>query len=218
MIKMASILKTHIVKNGLYVNIKGKNYVEVEGWQFAGGLTGLYPKIVEVKELAKGKWFAQANLIDQRTDKVVTSGFALCSKEEVKKRSFDEYAILSMAQTRAIGKVFRNVLAWVMKAAGYAPTPAEEVVKVGDMEKQKEKTEEEKGKAGELKAGQKEKRMIENYCTKLGYGDPEKAMAMINKMMNKKIDYDELTKKDASDIIFRLLEKINSKNKNGKNN
>ncbi len=39
----------------------------------------------------------------------------------------DEYAILSMAQTRAVGKAFRNQLAWLMKAAGFEATPAEEM-------------------------------------------------------------------------------------------
>lgn len=34
---------------------------------------------------------------------------------------------MSMAQTRATGKAFRNVLAWAIRAAGYEPTPAEEM-------------------------------------------------------------------------------------------
>jgi hypothetical protein len=32
-----------------------------------------------------------------------------------------------MAQTRAIGKAYRNCLAWIIRAAGYEPTPAEEM-------------------------------------------------------------------------------------------
>jgi hypothetical protein len=32
-----------------------------------------------------------------------------------------------MAQTRAVGKAFRNQLAWLMKAAGFEATPAEEM-------------------------------------------------------------------------------------------
>ena len=34
---------------------------------------------------------------------------------------------MSMAQTRAIGKAYRNCLAWIIRAAGYEPTPAEEM-------------------------------------------------------------------------------------------
>ncbi len=32
-----------------------------------------------------------------------------------------------MAQTRAVGKAYRNILAWLMKAAGFEATPAEEM-------------------------------------------------------------------------------------------
>jgi hypothetical protein len=34
---------------------------------------------------------------------------------------------MSMAQTRAVGKAYRNILAWIIRAAGYEPTPAEEM-------------------------------------------------------------------------------------------
>jgi hypothetical protein len=61
------------------------------------------------------------------TGLVVATGIALCSNGEKTKRYFDEYAILSMAQTRAIGKAYRNLLAWLMKAAGFEATPAEEM-------------------------------------------------------------------------------------------
>jgi hypothetical protein len=40
---------------------------------------------------------------------------------------WDEYAICSMAQTRATGKAFRNILGWLMRASGFSATPAEEM-------------------------------------------------------------------------------------------
>lgn len=125
--KMANVVKAYVVKNNLYAQIAGKNYVLVEGWQFAGGLMGLFPKIVKVELIAPGKWLAQADIILKKDGSVVSSGFAICSQAENKKSGFDEYAILSMAQTRAIGKAFRNMIGWVMKLAGYEATPAEEI-------------------------------------------------------------------------------------------
>ena len=137
--QMATVLKRHIIKNKLYTPITTtnkrtgdkttKNYVMVEGWQFAGGLLGLFPKVVEVKELGNGRWMAEVDIINQKTKEPVSTGFALCSKEESRKKTFDEYAILSMAQTRAIGKAYRNLIGWVMKIAGYESTPAEEMDK-----------------------------------------------------------------------------------------
>jgi len=126
-VKMATTLKTYIVKQKLFANIKGKNYVMVEGWQFAGGLLGYLPRIEEVKDLGGNKWLAKAVIINQKTQEVVSVGYALCSKAENKKKSFDEYAILSMAQTRAIGKAYRNLIGWIMKLAGYEATPREEI-------------------------------------------------------------------------------------------
>lgn len=125
--KMATVLKDHIVGHKLYTNIQGKNYVHVEGWQFAGGMMGTFPRIVSVQKLADGVWQAEAEIVQMTTQKVISRGFAICSKAESKKKSFDEYAILSMAQTRAIGKAYRNVIGWVMKIAGYEGTPAEEM-------------------------------------------------------------------------------------------
>jgi hypothetical protein len=57
----------------------------------------------------------------------VGSGFGLCSNLELAKSSFDEFAVMSMAQTRAIGRSFKNVIGFIMKASGYAETPAEEM-------------------------------------------------------------------------------------------
>lgn len=133
MVAMATVLKGHIVKHGLYTNISNKNYVMVEGWEFAGFLLGIYPRVEGVENMSSGqemKWRANVNLY--KNDKVVSSGIAVCSNKENKKKTFDEYAILSMAQTRAIGKAYRNLIGWVMKLAGYEGTPSEEMKKVGE--------------------------------------------------------------------------------------
>ena len=132
---MADVLKGHIVKHRLYTSIVGKNYAHVEGWQFAGGLMGLFPIVSEVTDLSKAeeiKWMAKVEIQNIKDGKVVGRGFAVCSNKENKKKSFDEYAILSMAQTRAIGKAYRNLIGWVMKLAGYEGTPGEEMVKAGE--------------------------------------------------------------------------------------
>lgn len=129
MVTMAKVLKNHIAKHNLYTMIRGKAYVEVEGWQFAGGMMGIVPKVREVQDLGDGdkkyKWMATVDLIHIKTGEVVATGVAVCSNKESKKTSFDDYAVLSMAQTRAIGKAYRTCIAWVMKVAGYEATEAE---------------------------------------------------------------------------------------------
>lgn len=134
MVAMATVLKKHIVDEKLFTPIVGKNYAHVEGWQFAGGLMGMFPRVVAVENLSNGsevKWKADVEIVDLKTKEVVSRGFAVCSNKEAKKKGFDEYAVLSMAQTRAIGKAYRNVIGWVMKLAGYEATNAEEMTKAG---------------------------------------------------------------------------------------
>lgn len=132
-IAMATVLKNHVVQQKLYANIKGKNYAMVEGWQVAGFLTNMNVIVEEPKNLSNDKeikYSATAKLYSG--DKVVGIGYALCSSKEATKKGFDEYAILSMAQTRAIGKAYRNKIGWIMKLAGYEATPSEEMHKVGE--------------------------------------------------------------------------------------
>jgi hypothetical protein len=73
------------------------------------------------------KYQAKVTLFDLRHQTTVGAGFAVCSNKESGKKFYQEFAIASMAQTRAIGKAYRNILAWIIRAAGYEPTPAEEM-------------------------------------------------------------------------------------------
>lgn len=130
MTEMANILKTHIVSQKLYTTIAGKNYVHVDGWAFAGSMLGLFPKVSSVTDLSNDKeikWRADVELVNIKTGQVMSIGIATCSNKEGKKKNFDEYAVLSMAQTRAIGKAYRNLIGWVMKLAGYESTPSDEM-------------------------------------------------------------------------------------------
>lgn len=127
---MASLLQRFVKEKNLVSNIKGKMYPQVEAWQFAGSQLGLYPELMSVENLTNEKeikysaWVEIKRLSDGST---MAKGFAICSNKEASKRLFDEYAICSMAQTRAEGKAFRMLLSWLMKAAGFEATPAEEM-------------------------------------------------------------------------------------------
>lgn len=57
----------------------------------------------------------------------VSSGTGFCSNLELGKSEFDEYAVNSMAQTRSIGKGYRNIIGFIMNEAGLESTPAEEM-------------------------------------------------------------------------------------------
>lgn len=130
-LEFATSLKEMIVQNKLYTDIKGKNYVNVEGWQIAGAFTGTYPIVEKVEQIPttnprEYKYRAEVSLRD-KDNNVVGYGVALCSNKEHGKTGFDEYAVASMAQTRAVGKAYRMKIGWLLKVAGYETTPAEEM-------------------------------------------------------------------------------------------
>jgi hypothetical protein len=127
---LAVDLAKFIKENKLYQNIQGKEYVNVEGWQYAGSRLGILPVVEQLTNNSSDteiKYQAKVNLLDMRSQLVVGAGFAICSNKEQGKKYYQEFAIASMAQTRAIGKAYRNILAWIIRAAGYEPTPAEEM-------------------------------------------------------------------------------------------
>ena len=124
-------------------NIKGKEFVKVEGWQFAGIRFGIIPMPDDPIRLDREKEIAyecKCNLVNYATGVIVGHGYAICSNKEYSKKSFDEYAIASMAQTRSIGKAYRNLLSWLMKANGFEPTPFEEMDGVQDFDNDKKAT------------------------------------------------------------------------------
>lgn len=122
--ELAEIVK----KNNLSTNIKGKNFVRVEGWSTMGAMLGVLPR--EVSDLTRrfddGSYEAVVELIRISDGAVIGRGSALVGMDEIW-RNRAEYARRSMAVTRATGKAYRLGFSWIMALAGYEPTPAEEM-------------------------------------------------------------------------------------------
>jgi hypothetical protein len=132
---LAKDLAKFIRENKLFNNIQGKEYVNVEGWLYAGARLGILPIVDDCIRMPASddkpneiKYEAKVKLVHAATGQTVGSAKAICSNAENTKKGYQEYAIESMSQTRAIGKAYRNMLAWIIRAAGYQPTPAEEMV------------------------------------------------------------------------------------------
>ena len=127
---LAKELQKFVQDNKLTSAIQGKQFPNVEAWQFAGTLLGLSPMLETIEDKSTNteiKWHATVAIQNVHTGTIVGRGFATCSNKESTKRSFADYAICSMAQTRAVGKAYRLSLGWLMKAAGYEATPLEEM-------------------------------------------------------------------------------------------
>ncbi len=127
---IANKLKLIVVKQKLYTDIQGKNYVNVEGWSTLGAMLGVFPEVVKLERIETNnkieiKYLAEVRLRTMKGHSICRAQ-AICSNAEKSKRNNEEYAIASMAQTRATGKAFRMSFSWVMKMAGFEATPSEE--------------------------------------------------------------------------------------------
>lgn len=109
----------------------GREFVRIEGWQAIGSMLGLstvteWTRPIMAADESTFGWEAKVTLLDPN-GRPLASGEAMVARDENTWRSRSEYALRSMAQTRAAGKAYRSAFGWIMSMAGYAATPAEEV-------------------------------------------------------------------------------------------
>ena len=109
-------------------NIQGKNYPKVEWWTTVGASLGMFPREESNVRLERdGETIYEATVAVYRGDQMITRASAVCSSRERRWGNADEYAIKSMAATRAVGKAFRIGLSFLAVMAGLQPTSAEEI-------------------------------------------------------------------------------------------
>lgn len=123
--EVATALKDVLTKQGLTQRIGQGEHVLVSGWTLLGSMLGVFPVCVWTRKLENG-WEARVEA-RTRLGEVVGAAEAMCTREEAKWKSRDEYALRSMAQTRATSKALRQPLGFVVTLAGYSETPAEEI-------------------------------------------------------------------------------------------
>lgn len=125
--RVANALKDVIVAKRLFQQIQGKEHVLVDGWQLVGAMLGVTAVCVATEPVDGGyKATVEARTADGR---VIGRADALCTKHEKRGpwKNADDYARLSMAQTRATAKALKGPLGFVVSLAGYSATPAEEM-------------------------------------------------------------------------------------------
>lgn len=123
--RIATPLAGLVDKQQLFKMIGGKKHVLVEGWSLLGSMLGVFPVTVWTRKLEDG-WEARVEA-RTRDGAVIGAAEAECLRSESLWANRDDYALRSMAQTRATSKALRQPLGFVMQLAGFAATPAEEM-------------------------------------------------------------------------------------------
>lgn len=128
--QMANVLAGVIKGKNLYVVLGGKAYVTVEAWTLLANMLGVHPIVRETSEIEDHEgnrgWQARVEVFNSQ-GALIGAGESMCCRGEKNWANRDDYALRAMAQTRAISRALRNPLGFVVKLAGYEPTPAEEM-------------------------------------------------------------------------------------------
>lgn len=126
----ATELARFVKEQNLSQTIQGREYMTSEAWSAAGRLLGLRvvcedPVPFTGLENARG-YSCRARLLDANGTQIAEAS-SICLRGEKRWNSAEEFAIYSMAQTRAVGKVHRVALSALAKLAGFEAAPAEEM-------------------------------------------------------------------------------------------
>ena len=138
-VELADTLAKVLRDKNLIVRIGQSEHVKVEGWTFCGTMLGVFPVTEWTRRTEhEDGWEAR---VEARTlsGAVVGAAEAECLRSE-KQWSYtptnkygkeldprDDYALRSMAQTRATSKALRQPLGFIVTLAGFESTPAEEM-------------------------------------------------------------------------------------------
>ena len=126
--RLVGVVARRCTGPGYLVDIRGKQYPKIEWWTTVAASLGLFPRTVFARRLNRdGEIAYEARVEVHHNGTVISAGEALCSNREARWQSADEYAIKSMAITRASGKAYRIPLSFLAVMAGLEATPAEEM-------------------------------------------------------------------------------------------
>jgi hypothetical protein len=116
----------HLIKR-----IGNSDHVLVEAWTLLGAMLGVFPVCQWTRKLEDG-W--EARVVAQTlSGAIVGAAEAECLRSESNWKNRDDYALRSMAQTRATSKAMRAPLGFIVQLAGFNPTPAEEMPTDGSL-------------------------------------------------------------------------------------
>jgi hypothetical protein len=128
---IATELARLVRQQKLVVRIGQSEHVKVEGWTLLGSQVGVFAVVEWTRPVldTDGNPIGWEARVEARTlaGNVVSAAEAECLRDERTWQKRDDYALRSMAQTRAVSKALRLVLGFVMQLAGFDPTPADEM-------------------------------------------------------------------------------------------
>lgn len=122
--KCSAVLMDVVRSRGLIANIRNKEHLLLGAWQTLGAMCNVFG-VIEWTRPVEGGWEARA--VVQKNGVTIGAAEAMCLRAESRWKTADDFAIRSMAQTRALSKALRGPLGFIVEMAGFQGTPAEEM-------------------------------------------------------------------------------------------
>lgn len=200
----------------LLANVGGREYPLTECMTLIGRMTGHTVTVEWCRKVPADwgigdGWEARALVLDQN-GREVAAAESMCLRSERAWSKRDEFAVRSMAQTRASGKALRLALGYIVTLAGWEALPAEEI------------TDEMRGRGGPAQAPRQEqpgdrdaapgqanpgadvaKARLSDLVEKYGSGDPEPVKAAI-KESGLAAKPSDLADETTFDAVVKMLE------------
>jgi len=132
---VATALSKVIEAQNLYVTLKGKKHILIEGWTTLLAILGCGVRELSCQKGPHQEWIAKMEIFRLSDGQGIASSSAMVERDEmiIKKngqkvqRWTEGYQRRSMAITRATSKVCRMKFSWITTLANYSPTPADEM-------------------------------------------------------------------------------------------
>jgi len=174
--------------------IGGRRFPKVEWWTTVGAALGLFPREVETRRLDREDEIAYESVVEVCTadGRVITRASAICSDRERNWRGRDEYAIRSMALTRATGKAYRLGLSFLAALAGLETTPAEDLTDAPD---------DDPATDNQLKA-------IHAAMNRAGLQDRDSRLAFLSDVLGREVRSSREVRKSEVNRVLKAIQEI----------
>lgn len=124
-IEIADVLAGVLNDRKLFNVINGKKHPSADGYQVLAALCDLSIETEWTRQLEDG-WEARV-VVKDASGRIRGSAEQECRRTEKMWASRDSYALRGMAQTRAQSRAIKQAAGFVVRIAGFSPTPAEEM-------------------------------------------------------------------------------------------
>lgn len=125
-VAVADALMEIVRDKGWAKKISGRDHLQIEAWQTIAAMLGVSTECEWTKPTENGGWEARV-IVRNARGMVIASAENQCTRDERTWKGRDDYALRSMAQTRATSKALRMALGFIANIAGFDATPAEEM-------------------------------------------------------------------------------------------